>query len=118
MAVAPKMLRWQEDLSQLTPINRWIFKIIAAGMMFVVIGTGVVVIFSSEELVSGGRLALSFSGFMTALWIFRGSVQIFLYSKIWPDGWRGKISHYSLCALFVFLAGVYGAAFIYNWRNQ
>lgn len=115
--MAPKMLNWKEDLAQLIPINRWIFKVIGGGIMFYALGSGVVVVCAAEEIAKGGGLATAFSGFLCLSWIYRGGVQVFLYSRIWPEGWLAKISHYFMSALFAFLTVVYGIAFFSGLMN-
>lgn len=112
MLVAPKMLGWKEDLAKLTPINGWIFRVIAGGIMITVMGTGALVMVSASEIAMGGHLATALCAFLSVFWIYRGSIQIFLYSKIWLKGMTGRGSHIALSLLFSFQAAVYTVGFI------
>jgi hypothetical protein len=112
MMVAPKMLKWKEDLSQLSPINQWIFRVIAGGIMLAVFGLGVVVVSAPNEIAEGGKLGMTLCAFLAVFWVYRAVIQIFLYSRIWPGGWLGRLSHYGLCALFLFQTGAYGIVFL------
>ena len=114
MVMAPRMLGWKQELERMAPINRRIVQVLGVSMMLVVLGLGIVVMTSARELVGGGRLALGLSGFLGVLWLFRGSVQVLLYRRIWPRGRLGALSHYALSLLFFALAGAYFAAF---WIN-
>lgn len=117
MFMAPKMLGWREDLGKLQPINRRIFNVMAGGIMMTVLGLGLVVALAPAEVAGGSRLGTALAAFLGVFWAWRGSVQVFLYSKIWPGGWLGRASHWGLSALFAFLSAVYLAAFVAGVRG-
>lgn len=106
--VEANVLKWKEDLAKLSPVNVWTFKVMMMGIMIYVAGAGVVVVCAAEEIAKGGRLAAAFSGFLCVTWIYRGLVQLLLYSRIWPGGWKARSFHYFLCILCAFLAAAYG----------
>lgn len=107
MMVAPRMLGWDEDLARMQPINRRIFRVMATAIMLTVLGLGLVVGLSPAQVADGSRLGTSLAGFLAVFWTYRGAVQVLVYSRIWPQGILGILSHYGLTALFSFLAGVY-----------
>ena len=63
MAMYPKMLGWKDDIRpNSTAINRRIVMVISLAIMIAVIGLGVVVICTADELVSHSRLATALTG--------------------------------------------------------
>ncbi len=107
MLYAPRMLDWESDLSKISVINRRIVQVMGGAIMLTVLGTGLVVAVGSDDLAAGGTLATALCVFMCVFWTYRAAVQMFLYSRIWPQGALGRISHYALCVLFSFLSVVY-----------
>ena len=110
--VESSLLKWKEEFAKLSPVNVWTFKVMMMGIMIYAVGAGVVVVWAAEEIAKGGRLAAAFSGFLCVTWIYRGLIQILLYSRIWPGGWKARSFHYFLCLLCAFLAVVYGIAWV------
>ena len=53
------------------------------------------------------RLGTALAGFLGLFWLYRALVQFLLYSRIWPAGGLGRLSHHGLCALFTFQSAVY-----------
>lgn len=111
MIMAPKMLGWKEDLGKLQPINRNIFMVLGIGMSLIIVSSGVVVMVGRDEMLNGSLLGVSFACFLALVWTYRGLIQIFLYTRIWPGGRIGKVSHLGLSVLFVFQALVYWICF-------
>jgi hypothetical protein len=114
MMVAPRMLGWKEDLEKLATMNRRIVKVIGLAIVLVGVGTGAIVACAADEMVSGSRLACGLSLFLGVFWGYRALVQYFLYFRIWPKGFMGRLSNYGLAALFTFQSIVYLAAFVAN----
>lgn len=114
MLMAPKMLSWEEDLAKMAPINRAIFRVITLFIMFTVLGLGLIVGMSAAELVTGSRLGIGLTLFLALFWAFRGFIQMKLYSKIWPSGLLGRLSHWGLTGLFGFLCLLYFLCFYHN----
>lgn len=112
MLASPRMLNWREDLAKLSAINRQIVVVIGGAIVLAGIGLGVVVVLCATEMVNGGRLGTALCGFLAIFWLYRDIVQIFLYSKIWPEGVAGKLSHYGLMVLFTFQVCAYSTAFL------
>lgn len=111
MLCSPKMLGWEEDLAKLSTINRRIVFVMGGGIILTVIGSGLVVVSASSEIAAGGRLGSALACFLGVLWLYRGSMQVVVYSRIWPGGWMGRLSHYGLVALFTFQSAVYFLSF-------
>lgn len=110
MVAASRILNWDADLSKLQPINLRSVKVIGLAIVMTVVGLGIVVMISPGEVAGGSRLGTSLAGFLTIFWIYRGSVNVVLYGKIWPAGFRW--GYYALNLLFVYLVLAYLAAFI------
>jgi hypothetical protein len=80
---APRILRWKDDFLQLTPINRWIFKVTAGGIVLTGVGLGLIVVIFPEEIIHtpvGRSLAL----FLGIFWSYRSAAHFIIYSKVWP----------------------------------
>lgn len=113
MLFAPKILHWKDDLSRLQPINRAIIAVIAIAIVIVGVGTGIVVMLGASDMLSGTILGKAFCAFLGFFWLYRATVQIFVYSRIWPSGPLGRASHHGLTLLFVFQAATYLSAFVF-----
>ena len=50
MAVAPRFLRWGDDLRTLSPLSRRIVSVIGVAIMLIVQGTGVVTVVGAREI--------------------------------------------------------------------
>lgn len=107
MFVAPHMLDWKRELALLSPINRRIVKVIGLSIMYVVLASGLLVMWSASELTNGSKVSTGLTAFLAFLWLFRGSMQWSLYSKAWPSNKLGRLSHYGLGILFLGLAAIY-----------
>lgn len=110
MLFAPVMLGWKEDLAKLSPINRAICCVMGGGIILTVLGLGVVVAVACDDIAGGNAAGIGLASFLAIFWAYRASIQIFLYSRIWPSGPIGRLSHYGLVALFTFQAGIYSFA--------
>lgn len=111
MIFAPKLFRWKEDVGRLDPINQKIFKVMIGAVLILVLGSGVIVASSPHEMISGSRLSIGLSGFLAIIWIYRGSVQYFLYAKLLPPITHVRIAHHLMLLLFAFQATVYSYIF-------
>ncbi|MBI4054777.1 MAG: hypothetical protein HY402_01440 [Elusimicrobia bacterium] len=111
MLLAPRMLGWREDLAKLAPINRRMVLVMGGGIVLVILGLGTVVAVCSREMAEGGRLGMALSCFLGIFWGYRTFIQVYVYPRIWPGGFLGRLSHFGLVALFPFLSGVYWLAF-------
>lgn len=104
IVLTPRLLDWQGDFAQLSPINRQIVKVVLGGIMLCVLGLGVVVTTSASELLLTGvgrRVCI----FLAIFWAYRAIIQIFVYAKTWPR--RALWAHACLSLLFPVLAGLY-----------
>jgi cation transport ATPase len=118
MLCAPAVLGWAEDLQKMRPLNARIAKIMAFALVIVVLGTGLIVMIGAAELAQGGPLATSFLAFLSVLWAYRASAQIFVYRKVMPPGPVATFSQYALSLLFTFQSGAYLFAMIVTAVNR
>lgn len=107
----PKMLKWREEFSRLSPINWEIFRVLGLGVSLAVAGLGAVVMVAPGEMVSGDRLGIALSAFLSAWWGYRTWVQISLYRGIWPGGWLGRLSYHVVALLLFYLTSSYACFF-------
>ncbi|MDD5657344.1 MAG: hypothetical protein PHF00_08845 [Elusimicrobia bacterium] len=105
------MLHWKEDLGQLSVINRRIMKMIGLGIMLTTLGAGVVVVIAPKQVADGSRLGTALCGYLSLVWAQRAFIQAFLYAKVWPGGFWGRLSHYGLFANVVLKTGIYFMVF-------
>ena len=67
----------------------------------------------APEIATADGLAHGFAGFVTAYWATRIAVQLFVFDRSdWPKGPQYEAAHWAFTALFAFLVGVYGSAFV------
>jgi len=107
MFVAPRMLNWKEDFGKLVPINRWIFRVTAGGIVLTSVCLGAIVLLHPQELIYS-KLGLSLSGFLALFWAYRASAQIFIYSRVWPrNNLMDRLSYYGMSILFPIKSALY-----------
>ncbi|MBI4397101.1 MAG: hypothetical protein HY548_08405 [Elusimicrobia bacterium] len=112
--IAPRMLNWREEFSRLSPINRRIFEMVGLGIMLMTIGAGVVVVIAPGEVAGGSVLGTSLAGYLGIVWGFRTWVQVFVYSKIWPAGRWGRLTHYGMLANLSMKTAIYMTVFLFG----
>jgi hypothetical protein len=104
MFVARRVLDWDEELGRLAPINRRIVAVIGGGILVCVLGQALLVLALHGQLLHS-RAGTLLCVFLSVFWAYRGSVQFFVYGRIWPP--RERWSHHALCLLFVVLTAAY-----------
>lgn len=109
MRVARRVLRWDDELIRLQPINGWILRVIGGGILLCIVGLGLLVLCLHGELLRTAP-GIGLCLFLSVFWAYRGVVQVALYSKLWPEGERW--SHQALCLLFGVLTSAYAASAI------
>lgn len=85
-AIFPKMFKWKQELSSLSPINREMMAVHTFFIAFVLVLAGTLCLTSSADLTStilGKRVSLGLGLF----WVARLGAQFFGYSS---QTWKGK----------------------------
>jgi len=114
MIAAPKLLRWKEELQKISPINRYIFVVLIGGIIISMLGSGVVVMVNSREVINGSKFSASFTCYLALLWSYRFFIQAAVYTRLWPRDKMGVTSHLGLIVLFGFQTVAYWGAFGFN----
>jgi hypothetical protein len=113
-ALAPRFgILPRPDFRALTPINERIVLVVLAAIQCVLIGSGVTVLWSLEEILAGGRLARSVTLSLALLFLGRVLAQAFLYGPVLPlrADPRVRLLHACLIAHFSFMTAAYFVAF-------
>ena len=101
-------LRWREDASRLTPVNRDVFHVHILFICLVIVMMGLPCLIDPQVFLepsrAGAWLSWSFAGF----WAARLYSQFFIYSS---ELWRGKrretIAHWIFTAAWIALTGLF-----------
>jgi uncharacterized membrane-anchored protein len=104
----PELLRYQENLSRVSPIIRQMF------LTHVIYLVGIVLLFAaitavfSSELASGRGLGRFLSAAIACFWLFRVPVQLFYYDANLRK--TNRLGDFAYSAAAAFLSMAYGAA--------
>jgi hypothetical protein len=114
---APKVLKWEEDLSKMSRFNYKIFKNYAIYTGGMIVSWGFLTLAIHDELLRGDRAALCISVVIGIFWAARILVDFFYFgSEDWPPGPQFVIGHACLTTLFFCLTVVYfGVVFIHSF---
>lgn len=111
----PFLLRWREDVAQLRPLTRQVFWTYAAYIWCTNLFFGIVSVTLPDEFVSGDRVSLALTLFITVYWAARVGIQFFYFDRSdAPEGIIFVLGEWLLVGLFVIFTGVYGYA---AWVN-
>jgi hypothetical protein len=111
MVLAPRMLRWNQELAAVSPLSRRIIGVIGIAIVLVVQGTAVVTLVGAAEMARGTSLGTAFAGFLGVFWGFRAAAQR-TYAPLWPRGRVGWLSHVGLTCLFTTQSAVFLFGFV------
>lgn len=107
----PRVLRWKEQLSMLTPLCRqviWVHGVFVAAM---IASFGVMTIAWSDRIAAGREPLLT--ALMGGFWLLRLIFQLAYFDpRHWPRGGWVMPARYALTALFTFWATVYFAVLL------
>jgi hypothetical protein len=112
MLVARRVLDWNGELSLLAPINRQIIRVVGGGIMFCVLGLGLLVLLLHGELLHSAA-GVGLCTFLSLFWAYRGAVQFFVYADLWPAGQQW--AHFGSSVLFVSLTCIYAISALIGW---
>jgi hypothetical protein len=107
----PRVLRWREETAKLRPLTRAIFWTYAGYIWSINLCFGLLSALAPHWLLDHSPLAATVTGFITAYWAARITIQFTcLDRRDAPSGRAIRIAEVALVSLFLFLAGVYAAA--------
>lgn len=115
----PRQLGWRDKLAGTSPLLRQMFWVYAAYILATNLGFGLLSALAPDLLLDGSPLAAIVCGFIAVYWASRVVIQwtYFDLSEI-PRTPFNTLARWSLEALFVALALVYGAATWANWGDR
>ncbi len=110
--IVPKKLAYRENLARLSPIVRQVFILHSVFTALTLLAFAGLCFFFAPELVAGGTLARSVSGFIAGYWLLRFLLQLFYVDRETRRANRAGDFAYSLaifCLGAVFAAAAVGA---------
>src|SRR5262245_50088695 len=111
----PRVLKWRKELAKVRPLTRQVFWTYAGYIWTTNVCFGLVSVLMPEELLSGTKLAAAVCGFIMLYWLARIVIQFTYFDRRdAPPGALFKFAEVALVGLFVYLAGVYGWAVVFN----
>ena len=114
-AMVPAKLNWKEELARLSPLQRQMYWIYGAYIVFCILGFGLISLLMPNPLTSGEPLGSVVSLFIAIFWAGRVALQPVMKVKlIIGDVWWMRAGYHALTAAFAFLTVVYGIA---AWRG-
>jgi hypothetical protein len=103
----PKLLRWEEDLASVSPLNRAVVWILSKLLMYAYAALGLGSIYFASELAEGraGRFVLvSVSGF----WLLRAAFQV-KFLAVFDEYLGSRVYNLLMLLLWLLGAGLYAA---------
>jgi hypothetical protein len=114
-AFVPARLRWRDELSRLSLVNRQIFEVHTLFIVLVLALSSVLLLTSSDALVAPSRLSRALLLGLTIFWGLRMLMQWFYYS---PAIWRGDrfntAAHCVFSTVWIYLTTTFAVAL---WSN-
>lgn len=109
----PRLLGWNEELAQLRPLTRSVFRTYSAYIFAINLWFGVMSVAAAGALVQPGLLPLLITGFITIYWGVRLAAQFGWYDRtVAGDRLLFRIAEIAYVTLFAYLTLVYGATTI------
>ena len=106
----PKVLRWKEQLSMLTPLCRQVIWVHGVFVAALIVAFGVITVVFSGRIAAGQEPILT--ALMGGFWLLRLGFQLaYLNPHDWPRGWWVMPARFALTILFTFWSTVYLAVF-------
>jgi hypothetical protein len=113
--IVPKRYQWEDEMQQLSLLNRQIFRVHNAFIMLILALLAVLLLTSADALLEPSRLARAMLLGLTVFWGLRLYFQFFYYS---PQLWRGKafetVVHVVFSFMWFYFTAVFGTLL---WRN-
>src|SRR5690349_2389202 len=79
-ALVPRVLDWKGELKSLSPLSRHLVWTHGAFIVLTIVAFGVITVTNARELAAGGTsIGRWFCGFVSAFWLARLGIQLFLF---------------------------------------
>ena len=114
----PRMLKWSEELSKVSPLIRQIFWTYAGYILCTNLSFGLVSVFASQLLLDGSPLAVAITAFISIYWGARIIIQFTYFDRSQVGtGLIFRLGEMALVSLFVYCTIVYGYAAYLNFSG-
>lgn len=114
----PRVLGWREETGRLSLLTGRVFWLYAAYIWGFNVSFGLLSLLAPGWLLTPSPLAAAVSGFIAAYWGIRLVAQFAWFGPgVRPPGARYRLVEAALVGLFVYLAGVFAAAFVHGLRG-
>jgi hypothetical protein len=111
----PGVLNWRADVAKLRPLTRQVFWTYAIYIWGTNVAFGLVSTLIPTALLDQSPLASAVTGFMAVYWSGRIVIQFTYFDRSdAPTGRLVQFAEFVLVATFLFLAGTYGWACLFN----
>lgn len=111
----PFRLEWRRDLAQLKPFNRKLLWVQSSFTVLTILAFGTLTLVLHSELLRGDKAAMGLAAFIGIYWTIRILVDALYFSHgDWPRGRFFLLGHILLTMLFVTLATVNIALFLWH----
>lgn len=115
----PRVLRFAEETAKLRPLLRQMFWTYAGYILCTNLCFGLLSALRPGWLLDGSPLAAAVTGFIALYWTARVVIQFTYFDRSdAPSGAHVRLAEALLVVLFVYLAAVYGSAFVANLRGR
>lgn len=114
----PTRLRWKEELSRLSSLNRKVMWTYGAFIVYTIVSFGVLTMVLRKDILAGTTAGIAISTVIFLWWGLRLLTDAFYFKKEdWPEGPFMQIGHTMLNCLFTFVFSGYGAILAWHiWR--
>jgi hypothetical protein len=114
-AAFPKRFRWAEELSRLSLLNRQMFLVHVAYIVFLVASMGVLSLVFTDALLEKSALSKIVLAWLFVFWFSRLFVQWLVYDRaLWRGDRFATTVHILFTVLWIYLSVVFGWAL---WRQ-
>jgi hypothetical protein len=113
----PTVLRWDEELTRVSPLTRQLVWVHGAFIVLTIIAFGAITVVAAGDLLAGSTLAVAVNVCIGVFWLGRLLVQLFYFDAgPWLTTTFLKVGYRLLTVLFVYFTAVYLSAAWVNLR--
>jgi hypothetical protein len=109
-SLVPIRLNWREEFKSLSRLHRQMYWVYGGYVVLSIIALGLLSIFNSDSLASGGRLSRGVCAYIAVFWGIRLSLQAVLDAKPFLTTWWLKTGYALLTVLFLYFTFVFAWA--------